>query len=201
MVQSFVAATRESARTLPDFPDGDDLSEGWVRLGFTINVEALIGRAKEFIAREIGGALDGIIGWCTRDLHGMLMGVRATAKDAKALTMEVYLGLLPALFARMFRNIFFPVWDLLLHQGMKALSDAIGFDNDEALRMIRMARRQVQLVVHPQHAGASSLGHGVRTSTHARQQLAGAERLGEVVVCAHFQTEYAIGLLIFGGQH
>ena len=35
----FVAAARESARTLPDFPDGDDLSEGWVRLGFTINAE------------------------------------------------------------------------------------------------------------------------------------------------------------------
>ncbi len=129
--------------------------------GFTINVEALIGRAKEFIAREIGGALDGIIGWCTRDLHGMLMGVRATAKEASALTMEVYLGLLPALFARMFRNIFFPVWDLLLHQGMKALSDAIGFDNDEALRMIRMARRQVQIVQSTMEKASKLLEGGI----------------------------------------
>jgi hypothetical protein len=114
--------------------------------GVTVSVEALIARAKEFIAREIGGALDAVVGWAMRDLHRMLMGVRSTAKDANALTMEVYLGLLPALFARLFRNIFFPIWDLLLHQGMSALNDALGFENQEALRLIRMARRQVDLV-------------------------------------------------------
>jgi len=129
--------------------------------GFTLNVEALIARAKEFIAREIGGALDGVIGFAMRDLHGMIMGVRATAKDANALTMEVYLGLLPALFARIFRNIFFPIWDLLLHQGMKALSDAIGFDNDEALRMIRMARRQVDLVQKTMEKASKLLEGGI----------------------------------------
>jgi hypothetical protein len=129
--------------------------------GFTVNVEALIARGKEFIAREIGGALDGIIGFAMRDLHGMLMGVRNTAKDANALTMEVYLGLLPALFARIFRNIFFPIWDLLLHQGMKALSDAIGFENDEALRMIRMARRQVDLVQKTMEKASKLLEGGI----------------------------------------
>lgn len=115
-------------------------------VGVTVSVEALIARAKEFIAREIGGALDGVVGFAMRDLHSMLMGVRNTAKADKALTMEVYLGLLPVLFARMFRNIFFPIWDLLLHQGMSALNDALGFENQEALRLIRMARRQVDLV-------------------------------------------------------
>ena len=41
---------------------------------------------------------------------------------------------------------------------------------DLGVFVVGRQRRQVQLVVHPQHAGASSLGHGVHTSTHARQQ-------------------------------
>ena len=36
---------------------------------------------------------------------------------------------------------------------------------------------------------------------HPRQQLARAERLGEVVVRPHFQADDAVGLLAHGGQH
>lgn len=129
--------------------------------GVTVSVEALIARAKEFVAREIGGALDGICAYAMRDMHGMLIGVRNTAKENGALTMEVYLGLLPVLFARLFRNIFFPVWDLLLHQGMGELSKALGFENDDALRMIRMARRQVDLVQKTMEKTSKLLEGGV----------------------------------------
>ena len=65
--------------------------------------------------------IDPVIKFAMRDLHGMIFAYRQTAITNKALTMEVHLAQLPTVFARMFRNVFFPLWDMVLERTIEAV--------------------------------------------------------------------------------
>ena len=65
---------------------------------------------------KLAPALDPVLQFAFKDLASKLDGIRSTAAAQKAVTMEVYLGRLPYLRALLFRNTFFPVWDLLVQQ-------------------------------------------------------------------------------------
>jgi hypothetical protein len=69
----------------------------------------------------------------------------------------------------------------------------------------RGARRRVERDdADGQHAGAGRRGDGARAPQHgadARHQLAGAERLDDVVVGAELEAGHAVDLVATGGQH
>ncbi len=126
--------------------------------GVSVGVEGLLARGKEVIAKEIAPAIDPIMEFAMRDLFEMIFSVRATAATKKAETMEVTLALAPVLYARLFRNLFFPVWDLLMEKGLAAATAALGFDNQEALDKIHAAKQQVDIVSDKMKQASALLG-------------------------------------------
>jgi hypothetical protein len=76
--------------------------------------------AQQFIAHIIETKLihyvDPIIEFCIGDLAGQMEASRLKAEENKAQTMEVLLGRLPWLTALMFRNTFFPIWNLVIEK-------------------------------------------------------------------------------------
>ena len=78
------------------------------------------------------------------DLASKLDAIRSTAQAQKAVSMEVYLGRLPYLEALLFRNTFFPMWDLLVQQVFgKATGPLSGLSE---LRRSILQRRQGRCV-------------------------------------------------------
>jgi hypothetical protein len=126
--------------------------------GVSVGVEGLLARGKEVIAKEIAPAIDPIMEFAMRDLFDMIFSVRGTARTNKAQTMEVTLALAPVLTARLFRNLFFPVWDLLLEKGLAEATKALGFDNQDALNKIHDAKQQVDMVSDKMKQASALLG-------------------------------------------
>ncbi|MNH15090.1 hypothetical protein D3C79_746970 [compost metagenome] len=81
------------------------------------------------------------------------------------------------------------------HQGAFAVEQVAGGGIQAPLAEGEQAAAFADGQVGRQHAGAAQ--HGV----DAGQQLAGRERLGQVVVGAHFEADDAIGLVVARGQH
>lgn len=76
--------------------------------------------AQQFVAKILEEKLihyvDPIIEFCIGDLAGQMEASRLKAEENKAQTMEVLLGRLPWLTALMFRNTFFPIWNLVIEK-------------------------------------------------------------------------------------
>ncbi len=85
--------------------------------------------AQQFIAKLIEDKLihyiDPIIKFAIGDLAGQMEASRKKAQDNKAQTMEVLLGRLPWLTALMFRNTFFPIWNLVIEKVFETVSPQI----------------------------------------------------------------------------
>jgi hypothetical protein len=111
-----------------------------------ISVDALIGRAKEFASTKLEKFIDPVIKYAMRDLHGMIFAYRQTAIQNRALTMEVHLAQLPTVFSRMFRNVFFPLWDKVLEKTIAAVSASLAPRVLEAGQALLKARAQVEEV-------------------------------------------------------
>ena len=60
--------------------------------------------------------VDPVIEYMIGDLAGQIEASRKKAADEKAQTMEVMLGRLPWFTATMFRNTFFPIWNLVIEK-------------------------------------------------------------------------------------
>ena len=71
---------------------------------------------KSELTDKLAPGLDPILKFAMGDLAGKLDALRSTAQGQKAVSMEAYLGRLPYLEALLFRNTFFPIWDLLVQQ-------------------------------------------------------------------------------------
>lgn len=85
--------------------------------------------AQQFIAKLIEDKLihyvDPVIKYAMGDLAGQIEASRKKAQDNKAQTMEVLLGRLPWLTALMFRNTFFPIWNLVIEKVFETVSPQI----------------------------------------------------------------------------
>lgn len=85
--------------------------------------------AQQFIAHIIETKLihyiDPIIEYTIGDLAGQMEASRAKAEENKAQTMEVLLGRLPWLTALMFKNTFFPIWNLVVEKVFENISPQI----------------------------------------------------------------------------
>lgn len=82
--------------------------------------------AQQFIAKIIDDKLahfaDPIIQYALGDLAGQLEASRKKAAENGAQTMEVFLGRLPWLTALMFKNTFFPMWNLVVEKVFENIS-------------------------------------------------------------------------------
>lgn len=71
---------------------------------------------------KLGKYIEPVLQICIGELAGQLEASRKKAQDEKAQTMEVLLGRLPWLVAMMFRNTFFPIWNLVAEEVMGKIS-------------------------------------------------------------------------------
>ncbi len=99
-----------------------DLVSG-VLPGGDISMNATDGKtisAQQFISKIVEEKLmpyiDPVIEYMIGDLAGQMEASRKKAEDEKAQTMEVMLGRLPWFTAIMFKNTFFPVWNLVIEK-------------------------------------------------------------------------------------
>ena len=85
--------------------------------------------AQQFVAKLIDDKLapfaDPIIQYAMGDLAGQLEASRAKAAANDAQTMEVFLGRLPWLTALMFKNTFFPMWNLVVEKVFETISPSL----------------------------------------------------------------------------
>jgi hypothetical protein len=83
-------------------------------------------KAASLANSALGSKLGFLLDLAVKDAGAKLEAARVSAAAAKSSTMEVYLGQLPWLFALMFRNTFFPVWDLIADTVFGGLGGAAG---------------------------------------------------------------------------
>lgn len=85
--------------------------------------------AQQFVAKIIEDKLihyvDPIIEYTIGDLAGQMEASRLKAEENRAQTMEVLLGRLPWLTALMFKNTFFPIWNLVVEKVFETVSPEI----------------------------------------------------------------------------
>ena len=83
---------------------------------FGVNVRAgkFLDKGEDELNKEFLDVLDPALEICMKGLAEKLEGGRSLAAKEKAATMEVYLGLFPWMLALVFRDTFFPVWDLFV---------------------------------------------------------------------------------------
>jgi uncharacterized protein YoxC len=127
--------------------------------------------AQQFVAKLIEDKLihyvDPIIKYAMGDLAGQMEASRKKAQDNKAQTMEVLLGRLPWLTALMFRNTFFPIWNLVIEKVFETVSPQIAKVVKEVNSIFEKAKDTVDTVSDYKHraehvqekmaAGVSSL--------------------------------------------
>jgi len=68
------------------------------------------------LSDKLAGQMDPILKFAIGEIAPKLESFRSAASGQNAMTMEAYLGRLPYLRALMFRDTFFPVWDLIVNQ-------------------------------------------------------------------------------------
>jgi len=82
--------------------------------GQSISPGQFLGRGEDALNQQLSKALDPILAQAMSDLGDQLEGARKTAAAQKCMTMEAYLGRLPWMEVLLFRDTFFPIWDLLV---------------------------------------------------------------------------------------
>ncbi|MGI8468496.1 MAG: hypothetical protein ACR2N3_08590 [Pyrinomonadaceae bacterium] len=111
--------------------------------------------AQAFIAKLLEDKLvhyvDPIIKYTIGDLAGQLEASRKKAQDNKAQTMEVLLGRLPWLTALMFKNTFFPIWNLVVEKVFETVSPQIAKVVKEVNSVFEKAKDKVDTASDYQH--------------------------------------------------
>jgi hypothetical protein len=72
--------------------------------------------AMDELSDKLAAGIDPILKFAIGSLAKELENYRSVGASNNAMTMEIYLGRLPYLRALLFRNTFFPIWDLLVNQ-------------------------------------------------------------------------------------
>jgi len=85
---------------------------------------------QDFVSKELnqylGKYTEPILKLAIGDLAAALESSRKKAEQEKAQTMEVYLARLPWLIALMFRNTFFPIWNLVVEKAFGSVAGPLG---------------------------------------------------------------------------
>lgn len=109
-----------------------DLASGILPGGGDFKMSLTSGKtlsAQQFVAKIIEDKLihyvDPIIQITIGDLAGQMEASRLKAEENKAQTMEVLLGRLPWLTSLMFKNTFFPIWNLVVEKVFETVSPQV----------------------------------------------------------------------------
>ena len=94
--------------------------------GINLSADKLMNKGLDTLNEELGPKMDPILRVTMKGLRDRLEAARSVAVAEKAHTMEVYLGQLPALLAYLFRDTFFPVWDLFVETVFGSISGPMG---------------------------------------------------------------------------
>ena len=125
-------------------------------------------RGENLLNEQFGKYLDPALDFAMSDLWKKLEGARSQAYQQNSMTMEIYLGMLPWMLALLFRDTFFPVWDLLVDKGMGFVNDKLGG------------------VFHSMDAFRQSAQDGVDT---ARDALTKADKLSDAMKDVNVSTD------------
>ncbi len=135
-----------------------DLASGILPGGSDFSMNIADGKtlsAQQFIAKIIEDKLihfvDPIIKFAIGDLAGQLEASRKKAQDNKAQTMEVLLGRLPWLISLMFKNTFFPIWNLVVEKVFETISPQIAKVLKEVNSVFEKAKDTVDKTSDYQH--------------------------------------------------
>jgi hypothetical protein len=125
-------------------------------------------RGENLLNEQFGKYLDPALDFAMSDVWKKLEGGRKQAYQENSMTMEIYLGMLPWMLALLFRDTFFPVWDLLVEKGMGFVNDKLGG------------------VFHSMDAFRQSAQDGVDT---ARDALTKADKLSDAMKDVNVSTD------------
>ncbi|HBZ69700.1 MAG TPA: hypothetical protein DEP35_08225 [Deltaproteobacteria bacterium] len=125
-------------------------------------------RGENLLNEQFGKYLDPALDFAMSDVWKKLEGGRKQAYEQSSMTMEIYLGMLPWMLALLFRDTFFPVWDLLVDKGMGFVNDKLGG------------------VFHSMDAFRQSAQDGVDT---ARDALTKADKLSDAMKDVNVSTD------------
>ncbi len=130
-----------------------DLASGVLPGGGDFSMQISDGKtlsAQQFIAKIIEDKLihfvDPIINITIGELAGEIEASRVKAQDNKAQTMEVLLGRLPWLTSLMFKNTFFPMWNLVVEKVFETISPQISKMLKEVNSVFEKAKDAVDTV-------------------------------------------------------
>ncbi len=94
--------------------------------GINFSADTLMKKGLNELNQELGPNLDPILRVAMKCLRDRLEAARSVAVSEKAHTMEVYLARLPSLLGTMFRDTFFPIWDLFVEKVFGSISGPVG---------------------------------------------------------------------------
>lgn len=102
-----------------------------------ISAEAVLDNAIRMLGEQIGPPMAPVTDDAMKEVYALLEGARSAHPSP---TMEMYLAVLPAAYARLFRAVFFPMWNLLVDAVIGPAQSAIGGamgDMDSAVMGVR----------------------------------------------------------------
>jgi len=94
----------------------------------------------DLLNQKLGSKLDVVLHLTMHELADQLQGARKNAVSNKSLTMEAYLGAMPYLLALLFRDTFFPVWDILVKEVFGTIGGPVGSAVNTALDAMKRVK-------------------------------------------------------------
>lgn len=91
-----------------------------------MSVGKLMDKGLDELNEELGSKLDPVFHFMMKHFAWKLEGLRRVGVTEKAHTMELYLGRLPHLLALLFRDTFFPIWDLMVKYVFGSIGGPLG---------------------------------------------------------------------------
>jgi len=91
-----------------------------------VDGKALREKGQDKLIEELAPHVQKLVAFAMKSLVAELNAARAEAAAAHAVTMEVFLGRYPWLVALLFRNTFFPIWDLIIEKVFGSATKALG---------------------------------------------------------------------------
>ncbi len=97
----------------------------------------------DLLNRKFANQLDVVLRITMKELAGELQAARKNALSNKSLTMEAYLGVLPYLLAVLFRDTFFPIWDMVMKEVFGTVGGPVGSAVNSALDAMKSIKSVV----------------------------------------------------------
>ena len=105
--------------------------------------EMALDKGQTELNERLGSHLDPVLAIAMENFAMQLEGARKQAIDQKCHTMEVYLGILPWMYAQVFRDTFFPFWDILVDNTFGRIGGPLGDAVQAAKKAMKDAQKQV----------------------------------------------------------